>query len=425
MNKGAYSIVILAGITAAYAGAFWYTQRATASAEALNGRKVLHYVDPMHPAYTSPEPGIAPDCGMALEPVYANGGDGPLEAQATASHQHHTALQVSARQRALMNVQVEPVQRTTAARSVRVFGRVAAEENRIYKVNIGVPGYIRHVSPVTTGSHVEKNQWLATFSSPDARQPIQAYLVSLDVVDRAEKTREPASQANIAVAGLNQNIDRLLTMGMSAVQVEEIRQKRLVPPNIMIAAPGSGFVLARNVSAGEKVEADTELYQIADLEKVWIYADAFGVDTGLLRSVAEAEIWIPGQLAAITARVGNVLPVFDPATQSLKLRLEADNADFLLRPDMIVDVDLKVKTPPAITVPRDAVVQTGRGSIVFVERAEGQFEPRRVQAGWRSGDRAEILRGLEPGERVAVSGTFLLDSDRRLRMGAAEMGAEQ
>jgi Cu(I)/Ag(I) efflux system membrane fusion protein len=318
-----------------------------------------------------------------------------------------------------------PVERSSGARTVRVYGRVAAEESRIFKVNIGVGGYIREVSGVTTGSQVRKDQWLANFSSPDARQPIQAYLVSLDVVDRAEKGNESAVHMNISNAGLQQNIDRLLTMGMSSVQVEDIRRKRVVPATLAITAPGSGFVLARAVSAGQKVEADSELYQIADLKSVWIYADAFGLEAHALRNVVAAAVRLPGQLEAVRAHVTEVLPVFDPVTQALKIRLQAQNPDFLLRPDMLVDVELEVPTTPAITVPRDAIVQTGLETIVFVERGEGQFAPQRVQTGWRSGDRIEIVRGLEPGERVAVAGTFLLDSDRRMRMGSPDTGDGQ
>jgi membrane fusion protein, copper/silver efflux system len=426
MKKSIWTFVTCSLVAAASAG-FWYSQHTPASAEALAGRKVLHYIDPMHPTYTSPNPGIAPDCGMALEPVYADASPGTVAGSAGhGSHVHGEpapVVKASAAQQRLMGVRVAAAERTSGARSIRVSGRVAAEEHRVYKVTVGIPAYLREVAPITTGSQVRKDQWLATFSSPDVRQPVQAYLVSLDVVDRAERNKEPSAQSGIAMAGVQQNIDRLLTMGMSPVQIEEIRRKRLVPPNVAITSPASGFVVARNVSAGQTIHPDTELYHIADLNKVWIDADAFGLEAHALRAVVAADVRFPGGQTAIRARVTDALPVFDPATQALKLRLEADNPDYLLRPDMLVDVDLQVPTTPAITVPRDAVVQTGLEAIVFVDRGEGGFEPRRVQTGWRSGDRIEVVQGLEPGERVAISGTFLLDSDRRMRLASAERGA--
>ena len=118
----------------------------------------------------------------------------------------------------------------------------------------------------------------------------------------------------------------------------------------------------------------------------------------------------------VHARVSTqVLPQFDPASQSFKLRLEADNPGFMLRPDMFVDVDFEVSYEPALLVPADAVVLSGQHAHVFVERSAGVFEPRHVQTGRRHGGRIAIVAGLAAGERIAVSGTFLLDSESRMK----------
>jgi Cu(I)/Ag(I) efflux system membrane fusion protein len=99
----------------------------------------------------------------------------------------------------------------------------------------------------------------------------------------------------------------------------------------------------------------------------------------------------------------------------VKLRLEVDNPRFILRPDMVVDVELPIRLAPAVTVPADALVDSGAHARVYVEQAEGIFEPREVETGWRFGERVEILRGLQPGERVVVDATFLVDSESRLK----------
>jgi membrane fusion protein, copper/silver efflux system len=211
----------------------------------------------------------------------------------------------------------------------------------------------------------------------------------------------------------------LLTVGMSPLQVEDIRRTRLVPPNVKITAPAAGVVIARNATTGQQIKGGTELFRIADLRKVWIHADVLGVEANAVRPGLEAGVVVPGRQKSIRARVTDVLPQFDPSSQSLRIRLEADNAGYVLRPDMFVDVELRLPAAPAITVPREAVVQTGLETLVFRERGAGRFEPRRVRIGWRSGDRIEIATGLAPGDRVAVSGTFLLDSERRLRLNAA------
>lgn len=423
MKKATYSVVLFASVAAAYVAGSWSNQTATAKAEPLAARRVLYYVDPMHPTYKSLEPGRAPDCGMQLEPVY--GDARAVQADASDAGLPPGTVTVSAAQQQLIGVRVTAVEQSSRARAVHLFGRVAAEETRVYKVNIGVDGYFRKVSAVTTGSRVQKDQWLATVSSPEARQPIQAYLVSLDVLDRSQKAAEAPAQIKLATAAVQQAIDRMRTLGMSPVQIDEINQTRVLPPNFTITAPAAGFVMARNASPGQKIEKNTELYQIADLSKVWIHADAFGVEGDLLRPGVQADVILPGRTRSVRARVTDVLPQFDPASQSLKIRLEADNQGYVLRPDMFVDVEVRIADVSAMTVPSDAVVDTGLGTIVFVERGGGLFEPRQVETGWRSGDRVEIVSGLREGERVAASGTFLLDSERRMRLAASETGAER
>jgi membrane fusion protein, copper/silver efflux system len=128
-----------------------------------------------------------------------------------------------------------------------------------------------------------------------------------------------------------------------------------------------------------------------------------------------ARVTLPDQRGTFSARVANVLPQVDPETRVLKLRLEANNPGFSLRPDMFVDVELPVRGPAGLTVPQDAVIDSGHEQRVFVERSAGVFEPRSVQIGWRSGNQVEIVHGLTEGERVVVEGTFLVDSESRLK----------
>ena len=119
------------------------------------------------------------------------------------------------------------------------------------------------------------------------------------------------------------------------------------------------------------------------------------------------------------AKVSDVLPKFDAATRSLKVRLEVDNPKNMLLPDMFVDVDFQIPLPSAMTVPTSAVLDSGRKKTVFVALGDGFFEPRTVTTGWRSGDRVEIIEGLQPGEQIVISGNFLIDSESRMRLAAA------
>ena len=391
-------VLLFAGTVAA--GAAWYGRSDTSATPAPTARRILYYVDPMHPGYRSEQPGTAPDCGMALVAVYDGGAA-------------DEAVRVPADRQRLAGVKVVTIQRAPAAATLRLYGRVAADETRIYRVNAGTDGYIEETSAVATGSRVEKGQWLATLAAPDARTPIQAFLVALDARD--EGTLRPADVPGPIGGGVDQAADRLRTLGMSAEQVAEIARTRVVPSKIRLTAPAAGFVLARTLAAGRVATGD-ELFRIADLRRAWIYADVPSGDAAHVGPGAIAEIAVPGRAATLRASVSrDVPPQFDPASQSVRIRFDVDNPGALLRPDMFVDVRLAVDLPEGIAVPADAVLDAGMKKRVFIERADGAFEAREVTTGWRFGDRVEIVSGLAEGERVVVSGSFLLDSESRLR----------
>ncbi len=375
-------------------------------------RKVLHYTCPMHPTIKSDRPGTAPCCGMALEPVMAG------SPAASSSHPAGTvALDAGLRQ--LQGVKVGEVGSTTTTLSLRLFGEVAADERRVYAINAGISGNINEVAPVTTGSPVRRGQRLATFFSSDMRAALQGFITALDVIDTDPSKRAALSVTAPAGTTPNRNafftVERLRALGMSMGQLEQMREKREVPLFIDVVSPVDGYVLARNVTAGQKFEHGQEWFRVANLDKVWILADLSEADAALVRPGATAQVTVPGRAAALTAVVSQVPPTFDGESRTLKVRLELDNPGALLRPDMYVDVVLTVERPEALTVPVDAVVDTGLRKTVFVERGEGIFEPQAITTGWRADGRVEVLSGLAPGDRIVMAGTFLVDSESQLR----------
>jgi multidrug efflux pump subunit AcrA (membrane-fusion protein)/YHS domain-containing protein len=418
MKRG---IVVLALVGAAFfGGVLW--QRRSAPAEPKKGeRKILYWHDPMHPAYKSDKPGIAPDCGMQLEPVYADGG--PASEGAGKAPMPVGAVSIAPGQQQLLGVYSAAVERAPSHHALRLFGRVTAEETRIFTVNAATEGSVRDVSSVTTGTRVAKGQWLGSIFSADARLALQAYITALDVQDRDPAQRR--EEGIVVAAGTTASrsaqftVERLIGVGMSPVQIEEIRRKRDIPLLIKLYAPADGFVIARNISLGQKFDKGAEWFRIANLDKVWVVADVLGDEAPHVRPGMTAQIHVPGHNRTLPARVSDVLPQFDAASRSLKVRLEAENPGYLLRPDMFVDVELGLELPPAVTVPVDAIIDTGLRRTVFVEREGGVFEPRPVETGWRFGERVEVVKGLEPGERIVVSGTFLVDSESRMKAAAA------
>jgi YHS domain-containing protein len=225
------------------------------------------------------------------------------------------------------------------------------------------------------------------------------------------------------VRSVQYSADRLRALGMSELQIKEVAGNRKVPNNIYLVSPADGFILARNISPGMRFDRQTEFYQIADLSRVWVVAEIFENEAAYFHPGMTAKVTLPGRRQPITARVTNVLPQVDPATRTLRLRLEADNPGFALRPDMFVDVELPVAVPAGLMVPRDAVMDFGLKKRVFVDLGEGVYAPREVETGWQSGDLVQVVRGLAAGDRVVASGTFLLDSESRLRASASASAA--
>jgi RND family efflux transporter MFP subunit len=171
-----------------------------------------------------------------------------------------------------------------------------------------------------------------------------------------------------------------------------------------------------------RFERETDLYTIADLSRVWIVAEVFGRDAQAFRPGMEVTATLSETGQSFRAKVSDVLPEVDPVTRVLKVRLEADNPGFKLRPNMFVSVAMPVSLPSGISVPADAILDSGLSKRVFVQASEGSFESRTVETGWQLGDRVEIVKGLKEGEVVVSSGTFLVDSESRLQSAGKASG---
>lgn len=419
MKKLFYFSLLLAAVVAAFMTGSNYGGRRAVAADAHQERRILYYVDPMHPAYRSDKPGVAPDCGMKLDPVYADAALAAADPGNPTSSLPDGAVRIDPAKQQLFGVRVTPVEASSGAYRLRLFGRVAPDEAAIYKINAGIDGYIQNASPVTTGSMVRKNQVLATFSSPSAVMTLQTYLLNLGAEDRIRKSAAEGSVEGQSLPAANANIQQrtqqLQNLGMSNLQMEEIRRSRQFPDSIKIVSPANGVVLSRNVSPGQKFERDTEWYRIADLHRVWVIANVFENDAQYLRPGTQVSVSLPGQRKNLTGRVSDALPQFDQATRVMKVRIEVENSGYLLRPDMFVDVELPISFSRAMVVPRGAVLDSGLKKTVFVEQSAGVFTPRPVETGRHFDDRVEIVSGLDPGDRIVVSGNFLISSESRLK----------
>jgi len=358
---------------------------------------------------------------MNMEPVYADAAGDSISANSATVPAG--TVKISAAKQQLIGVRIGAVEQKKMATRLRLLGKVAADETRVYFINATVDGWITEALPVATGDRVTNGQTLATFYSPEFLSAGQALLFAVNSQDRIHATgMETAVESNkLAQFQLNlqQFRDSLRNLGMGEAQIEEMMHTRKFIQNVNIVSPADGFISARNISDGLRFDKGTEFFRITDLRRVWILIDVFERDARLLHPHDTVRVSLPHQKFSLTATVSSALPQFNLSTRTLKLRLEADNPDFVLKPDMFVDIEVTAQLPETLVVPVTAVLDAGLRQTVFVARGNGSFEPRVVTTGERSNEEIQILRGLMPGERIVVSGNFLLDSESRMRFAAA------
>jgi len=332
------------------------------------------------------------------------------------------AVRIAPERQQVLGVRSGLVEKKATTHTLRILGLVAPDENRLFRLNASTELWIRKVYPPTTGSLVRRDEPLLAYYATNFLTAAQSYLYALDTWDRQRAAKmDSSAQIDIVKVQIRQAVESLQNLGVSNTQIAEMERTRKIGDLVDVRSPTAGFVLSRNASPGQWIGAGTEIYKIADLSRVWILADVYENEVKYFRRGTEVKIRSPNYNMTFQGTISDIPPIFDPSSRTLKVRLEAENPGEILRPDMFVDVELPVTLPPAIAVPADAVLDSGLKKTVFVDLGNGYFEPREVETGFRIGNQIEIIKGLKPGERIVISGTFMIDSESRLEMAAAGM----
>src|SRR6516162_2269993 len=310
MKRMSLAIAVVVAIAASYA---LDRHHAYSQKGGKRGRHVVYYVDPMHPAYKSDKPGIAPDCGMQLEPVYAEDvGNVPLAsplAQLPAG-----AVSIDGATQRLLGIRLAPVESGSATRTIRVVGRVLPEDTRVYRVNSGAEGFIRETYNDSVGVQVQKDQKLATYYGPEFLAVASGFLAATERVpgavgrDGARTMPFPGAVSQQGVSSTQGYTDRLRNLGMSDVQIKRMAESRQLPESVDVVAPADGFILARNISPGQHFERNTEFYRIADFSRVWVVAEVYEQEAPHLRPGAPARIILRDEGRQLPARITDSLP---------------------------------------------------------------------------------------------------------------------
>jgi Cu(I)/Ag(I) efflux system membrane fusion protein len=385
---------------------------ARSGATSSSGEHAAHehgpkYYCPMHPQIVSDQQGQCPICSMTLVPMKEGASTGPA-ASAAPAVPGLAPVDASADRVQAVGIRVEPAQRSSLAPSLRVVARVAADESRLARIHVRFGGYVERLFVAEQGAPVKKAQPLAAIYSDEVFRIEQELLQAKDWGDDlADRARQ-----------------RLRLLGISQDEVAAVAKRGKPGEVVTIRSPVSGYVVALNVVQGDRVDPDRELFEVADLSRVWAIADVYERDLARVRAGLAASLTLdayPGK--RFDGRIQYVYPRLDTETRTLPVRVALHNPEGTLKPGLFGTIEIRLPARVGVTVPSEAVIDTGDRRYVFAETSPGHFEPRVVTVGERSGDRLEILEGLAEGERIASSGNFFIDSESRLKASIAQAPA--
>ena len=342
-------LLVVAALAAAWVGGYgygrWYAKPPAGE------KKPLYWVDPMHPWYKSDRPGIAPDCNMALVPVYA-GDEARYERRA--NQLPEGSVQIPPEKQQLIGVEFGTVEQETAHNSIRAVARVTLDETRIAKVHTKLEGWIERVFADFTGKQVRQGEPLLTFYSPEALATQQEYLLAIKAQHAMHDNpvHEMLGSTENMVAAAKK---RLELWDIGEKEISEVTATGAPLKNLTLSSPITGYVMERNAFPRQRITPEMTLYTVADLSRVWVLADVYEYEAAAVRLGMGATLRLTGQPGrTYYGKVSYILPQVDAATRTLKVRIEFANADLSLKPDMYGEVELAAGGGRRLVVPRGA-----------------------------------------------------------------------
>lgn len=370
------------------------------------------YFCPMHPEVTSDRKGSCPICGMDLVPREASSPGAPT---GPAPVPGKAAVTLDPAQVARLNLRFDEVRVRALARELRASATVVPAENRLHRVTAKVGGYVEALYAGVTGEAVRRGQPLLTLYSPELYATQQEYLSALATSEklgaspRPEVARGGRELARAARA-------RLLLWDFTEAQVRDLEETRQPQRTVTLYAPASGAISERMVLAGQRIEPGEPLLVLADLSTVWAEVDIPESDLSLIQVGTMASLTLPSSPGqAFRAKVAFLNPFLDPASRTLRARLEIPNPGLALRPGMYAEARFDLPLGEVLSLPASAVLRDGLRTFAFLAGEGGRLTPVAIQVGVQGGEFAQLLGGLKAGDRVASSANFLLDSESSLK----------
>ena len=424
------AVALLTGIGA---GGYWLGARSTpvvgdrvatnapsspvaAASGTTTPRKLLYYRNPMGLADTSPTPKKDP-MGMDYVPVY-EGEDDAADSGAGGAKQ----IRISTEKIQKLGVRTEVASLRALGRTVRAAGRVEVDERRMYAISPKFEGYVERLHVNVTGQPVVKGQPLFEVYSPELVSAQREYLIAMQGVQAMSQAGSGALNGMKQLA--ESSLARLRNWDLPPDQIATLVRTGEAHRTITFRSPVSGIVTEKKALQGMRFMPGEALYQVTDLSSVWVVADVFEQDIGLVKTGAKVSVRITAYPDKIfNGTVTYVYPTLKAETRSVAVRVELANPGQLLKPAMFAQVELAVGgKAEVLTVPDSAVIDSGTRRIVLVQVKEGRFEPREVQLGARSENYVEVREGVRAGEQVVVAANFLIDAESNLKAAIGGFG---
>jgi membrane fusion protein, copper/silver efflux system len=448
-------LALLAGAGAGVGVTATVLRRSAAPARATAAEAHAHatYVCPMHPTITSDRPGDCPICGMQLVPASPPAGErrilfyrSPMDPKQTShvprkddmgmdyvpvysdeigsgpSPSGLATVGIDPQRQQLIGLRTAPVQEGEVGGSWRTVGRVAVDETRVHHVALKFAGFIEQVFVDYVGKPVRAGEPLFSIYSPEVVSAEEEYLLALRTRASLGAGSVQAGEDLVAAAH-----ERLRLWDISEAEIRRLERTGKAQRTVSLSAPMSGVVTKKDVVMGHRVAEGDMPYEITDLGQVWVLADAYESDLGRVKLGTPATLTLqafPGR--EFSGKVIFIDPILDPKTRTAKVRLAFPNPTGELKPEMFGEVTLRTPARRGLSVPTDAIIDSGTRKVVFVALGEGKFRPREVKIGSSDGERSEVLEGLSAGEQVVTRANFLVDSESRLRASLSALeGAER
>ena len=397
MKRG-YTVALVVTLCVAIAISTWVLLHRTdlpATRTACGNTGAAYWYDPMRPGQHFDKPGKSPFMDMQLTPKCRES----VPSQSLASPGN---IDVDSRVVQNLGIRLGRVERGSFTRGIDTVGLVGVDEHSIETIQVRVPGWVEELNVRAVGDSVRRGQALASIYSPELLATQQELLIARGANDPA--LLEAARR-------------RLALFGLSAGQITHIEQSGQSERRVKYYAPFNGYVMDLGARQGAAIQPGTTLFQLVNLDSVWITAEVPETQAAWIKPGDPAEVQVPALPGVkFHGQVDYLYPELTQTTRSLRVRVIVKNAGDRLRPGMFAAAHFRGTTlEQVLTVPSEAVIKTGTRSIVIVADDGTHFRPVVVRVGNEHGDRSEILEGLTLGQDVVASGQFLIDSEASLR----------